>query len=554
MAGDPPTTPTPPSQFLSYLSNNRRTPTRELVQPYLSYETWLRRAFARGDAGIAGLAGLVPIYDGHQSKFRIRAIDRLTANKEKYLMLLPDDKLEADRAPAIAASLEEYKKNFEAFTHGTLACLDWSNIVVAGSSALLPLLSRREDVNIREDPTVERPLETYFHEDAAITRILELEAAVRRNQRLLPGAGLSLRSENAITFISPKWPYRHVQIILRLYKSISEILTGFDVDCACVAFDGTQVYSNPRGITAIATRTNTIDLSRRSPSYENRLWKYRNQNFDVYWDCLDRTRIDEEYFRSFVEYYNDLSSLKGLARLIFSEVVLTRDYNHYWRKRYLKKFDDGGEPALAPESGYATHNIPYGERFTADKVRKYVEKHSKGQQHLFGTIQDVAVRGAKSGKKSKKKLVGKVTFLKDDPGRQMIGSFHPLSEDDWTEMAYAAGKGDNEEGSREVSEGNSEGNSEEDSEENSEEDSEEDNLRQQVRAVPLRTAGSGFGDAVRHTLAERRTLLLFIAQLNLQPSLRCTDQAPWYNDQKQQDKQGFAQQTPHVPLGGGASI
>lgn len=56
-----------------------------------------------------------------------------------------------------------------------------------------------------------------------------------------------------------------VQIILRLYKSISEILTGFDVDCACVAFDGQRVYANPRSIAAIATRTNLIDLSRRSP-------------------------------------------------------------------------------------------------------------------------------------------------------------------------------------------------------------------------------------------------------------------------------------------------
>ncbi|RYO99636.1 hypothetical protein DL766_009363 [Monosporascus sp. MC13-8B] len=476
MADDPPSTPTPSSQFLSHLSNQPRTPTRELVQPYLSYETWLRKAFARGDAGIDGLAGLVPIYDGHETTFRTRAIDRLTADREKYLMRLPDDKLEADCAPAIAASLEEYRGNFEAFTHGTLAGLDWSNVVVAGSSALLPLLSHREDVSIMDDPAVERPLETYFQtiasasdidiflygldsEDAGITRILELEAAVRKNQRLLPGAGLSLRSENAITFISPKWPYRHVQIILRLYKSISEILTGFDVDCACVAFDGRQVYSNPRGITAIATRTNTIDLSRRSPSYENRLWKYRNQNFDVFWDCLDRTRINEDNFWPIVEDFKGLASLKGLARLIFSEIVLSKHNDGYRRKRVLKKFDNGGEPALTPESGYASIDIPYGKRFTADRVRKYVERHSRGQ-HLFGTIEEVAVRGAKPGKKSKETLAGKVTFLKDDPGRQMIGSFHPLSEDDWTEMAYAAAEEDSNEDNKEGREDSVEGDGE----------------------------------------------------------------------------------------------
>lgn len=31
---------------------------------------------------------------------------------------------------------------------------------------------------------------------------------------------------------------------------------------------------------------------------------------------------------------------------------------------------------------------------------------------------------------------GELTFIKDDPGRQAIGSFHPLTDDDWTEMAY----------------------------------------------------------------------------------------------------------------------
>lgn len=31
---------------------------------------------------------------------------------------------------------------------------------------------------------------------------------------------------------------------------------------------------------------------------------------------------------------------------------------------------------------------------------------------------------------------GRISFIKDDPGRQQIGSFNPLTDDDWTEMAY----------------------------------------------------------------------------------------------------------------------
>jgi hypothetical protein len=243
-------------------------------------------------------------------------------------------------------------------------------------------------------------------EDSAINRIPQLEAVVRENQRLSSGAGMALRSENAITFISPKYPYRHVQvgvyissiscgllpmliisgekkIILRLYKSISEILTGFDVDCACVAFDGKQVYSNPRGITAIATRTNTVDLSRRSPctcphserfsslpfskktktAYENRLYKYRSHNFEVYWDSLKRSRINAENCSP----KSNPQILTGLSRLIFFENILKGRRDPYRRKRLLKTIDDSGEPTLATPSGYATLEIPYGERFTATK-------------------------------------------------------------------------------------------------------------------------------------------------------------------------------------------
>ena len=37
---------------------------------------------------------------------------------------------------------------------------------------------------------------------------------------------------------------------------------------------------------------------------------------------------------------------------------------------------------------------------------------------------------------SKIYVSGDVTFMKDDPGRQAIGSFNPLTDDDWTDMAY----------------------------------------------------------------------------------------------------------------------
>lgn len=39
---------------------------------------------------------------------------------------------------------------------------------------------------------------------------------------------------------------------------------------------------------------------------------------------------------------------------------------------------------------------------------------------------------------SKKFISGKVEFMKDDPGRQAIGSFSPITDSDWAEMAYVS--------------------------------------------------------------------------------------------------------------------
>jgi hypothetical protein len=63
----------------------------------------------------------------------------------------------------------------------------------------------------------------------------------------------TIRTKNAIT-IASAYPTRHIQIVLRLYKSISEILTGFDVDCSCVAYDGSMVWATPRAIASYITQ------------------------------------------------------------------------------------------------------------------------------------------------------------------------------------------------------------------------------------------------------------------------------------------------------------
>jgi hypothetical protein len=106
-----------------------------------------------------------------------------------------------------------------------------------------------------------------------------------------------------------QYPYRPVQIVLRLYRSPAEVLAGFDVDAPCCAYDGTstshcrplllsdtfignRVWANPRAIVAMMRQCNTVDMTRRSPSYEVRLSKYSARGYEVFVPSLRRSDVD----------------------------------------------------------------------------------------------------------------------------------------------------------------------------------------------------------------------------------------------------------------------
>lgn len=293
-----------------------------------------------------------------------------------------------------------------------------------------------------------------------------------------------------MTIVS-QYPNRHVQIVLRLYKSPAQILTGFDVPCSCFAYDGQHVLANPRALAACMTQCNDIDLSRRSPSYESRLSKYSHRGFEVYCGFLDRTRVDPSiYERSFARTV-------GLARLLVLEALPKPvDRERYVEKRRIemgrpqrfttskaprpttdiKTFatDEVAEWDFEDVSGYQKFSIPYGVDYNAKRIEKLFFKKDlllnaewnpannppsrmvTLHRHpvFFGTVSDVVVdccgfcpvplnsQDRKVFAEEEKTFVnGAITFLSDDPGRQEIGSFCPLGPEDYTDMAYVGSTG-----------------------------------------------------------------------------------------------------------------
>lgn len=69
-------------------------------------------------------------------------------------------------------------------------------------------------------------------------------------------------------------------------------MAGFDVDAPCCAYDGNRVWANPRSIVAMMRQCNTVDINRRSPSYEVRLAKYASRGFEIFVPELNRKDVD----------------------------------------------------------------------------------------------------------------------------------------------------------------------------------------------------------------------------------------------------------------------
>ena len=184
--------------------------------------------------------------------------------------------------------------------------------------------------------------------------------------------------------------------------------------------------------------------------------------------------------------------LQGLARLLVLSVLSTdTSRNQYLELRRQKRarpphpeasasrnwrrgrFNRGDLKASQIEglvtNNYETVHIPYGRRFNAKKIERLLyqrdivfnaewnsknvppERPYKLHRHpcFFGDMTDIfedccgycpepdcAEAITLQQEESERFVRGPITFMIDDPGRQSVGSFNPITEGDWSEMAY----------------------------------------------------------------------------------------------------------------------
>ncbi|CAG8533706.1 4216_t:CDS:10 [Dentiscutata erythropus] len=292
-----------------------------------------------------------------------------------YIMPLPEEKRRKNGQLSICkGGIEAFKRNWKLFTEGSLDGLDWNNTIVSGGSVLaclLPLPARDQNnlYKIRKNYTevfASSDIDIHFYgidEETAKKKMLHIYETVCRN---VPFKVICVRGKNCVNIVS-KYPYRHIQIVLKIYRTPAELFANVDIASTCVAYDGKDVWVNSRGHQALITQCNLIEIQQSSHSYETRLAKYAERGFE------------RPYHR-----------LKGLARLIVLEKLPTPDERIYYIENRGTQFvrpnlqstyqtrqfarTSNLKISKFENNDYEIVSLPYGPNYDADDIRELVYK------------------------------------------------------------------------------------------------------------------------------------------------------------------------------------
>ncbi|CAM9142851.1 unnamed protein product [Pylaiella littoralis] len=382
-------------------------------------------------------------------------------------------------------SRDDFFQQFNVFTEGQLTFMDWNNVVAAGGSVLAAT-----------HPPPPGPLRDFYHtlayrmsdvdlfiygvdESAATEKVRQIYNAVKlANPKIY-----AVRSLRTVTLVS-EFPYRKIQIVLRLYKTLSEVLHGFDVDACSIGFDGHTVWATNRAARSICKRYNVVDISRRSPSYESRLFKYGKRGHALLVPSLKVDKIKTGLLKGQVTS-RTVNFQTGLAKLVAMDSSYQKFHLSNWGY-YYQRWNEGLLPQegiteaqrihnseSARESDYTTMFIPYGPKWDRDRTRRHVLDYVSTANGWFyrlnlcepakapvqpvvcGNIDVVLSTGVNTGVGEKmaysheeetslmymKHVAGDQMWLKVNPSKQgslLSGSFHPMdtSQAEWERGLY----------------------------------------------------------------------------------------------------------------------
>lgn len=292
-----------------------------------------------------------------------------------------------------------FNMEFSKKTYDLLTFMNWSNVVVAGGSIVNIITKSGSKLN-------DIDLFVYgLDKEKGLAKIDHIINSIKQKATVLNYETRVYMNDHVINiYVFDTKKLLQVQIILRLYDTLAQIMVGFDVDCCCVCYNGKSIQTTQRGLFALKHRVNLASLTRRSPSYENRLIKYSARGFDVV------TNFD------FKNVYNKLffmnSNNYGFTRLLEQELI---------NNGQLKNIIFSNTLRLRKAASYTNNYSNY--------VKYNLE--IKNVTDTENCITKYNANVEETGMKFRKYSTSEVKFLQTNVTEQFTGSFNPITNESW---------------------------------------------------------------------------------------------------------------------------
>lgn len=265
--------------------------------------------------------------------------------------------------------------NWRKYTCNIFHGMDWDGICCAGGAVF-------HCINNFDMDTIGKDIDLFLfadNDDEARVLLSRISKTIDENYK---GKNKTITINDFTVTFNLDYPYKSIQVIRKLFKSPSHLLFGFDIDACTALYDGWTVRATDRFKRAMTKRYNLVDKTRRSKTYEQRLYKYSLKGFSVLIPDMKHAIIDD------IDIKQNISSLKGLMKLLKYDQMVKESkdepYTHILKKndKYTMDNDDTREIS----------NLDNGELYsiTFDNTISYYQHpvDTNGKKLLSGFLTD----------------------------------------------------------------------------------------------------------------------------------------------------------------------
>lgn len=243
--------------------------------------------------------------------------------------------------------------------------IDMSGILIAGGSVLSVLGRRSNHLYGKHD--IDLFLCGFDTIEDMENRIKRFTEDISKNIYKGKFRFSVIRSENAITITDySKFNGSKIQFILRKYDTPSQVLHGFDIGSCAVGIWKGKFITTTLGKFALEYSLNIFDLSRRSLSYEFRIFnKYGKRGFGVIMKHMDLDLFSENKEECINNFLFCRYKIENYQKMKFEYILknsfpvndycpYVMDYMDQIHSHNIKRF------LIAQETGEEPKNLIYG--------------------------------------------------------------------------------------------------------------------------------------------------------------------------------------------------